>query len=69
MEDLKLTNVHEALARSATQGPIKESMQNRTFREHDAVIEEVRIICDRHGTTMGAFIRECLRGLIKDYKA
>lgn len=65
----QLTNVHEALQEAATDVSKPKPMITGTFRiEQDskALAEQ---ICERHGTTLSAFLRKCCHGLVRDYQA
>jgi len=66
-QEMKLTNVHEALAKAGSE-PQSEAMKTHGFRAPNQLVIEAGEICERHGTTVGAFIRECLRGLVDDYQ-
>lgn len=66
----KLTNVHEALAKAATEPstPTKQ-LEQYSFRLHEEVGTKCREICARHNTTISEFLRQCCQGLVDDYQS
>lgn len=68
METLKVTNVHEAMAKAASQ-PTPEVLENYSFRIKKSLAKQTNELCKRHGTTMSEFIRQCCEGLVDDYKS
>jgi hypothetical protein len=68
MEDAnKLTSVHDALQNAVLESGTKTEMINCTFKVPPHVKDLAEKICDRHGTTMSVFLRECVKGLVRDY--
>lgn len=61
----KLTNIHEALQRA--QISEKVALVNGTYKIHPTKKEIAEQICAKHGTTLSAFVRECVEGLVSDY--
>lgn len=67
----KLTTVHEALSLAATepQGPEQEAMATGSYRINKDRKAEAEAICQRHGTTLSAYLRSCAEVLVSDYKS
>lgn len=63
----ELTSVHEALNRAQLSEKDKVALVNGTFKIHPIKKEMAEQICEKHGTTLSAFLRECVEGLVKDY--
>lgn len=62
-----LTNVHEALAAAAQSHEDNEQMIHVSLRIPEKVKEELTKLCERHGTTVSAFLRKCCEALVSDY--
>lgn len=67
MEQDKLTSVHEALQNAVFETSTKVEMVNCTFKLPPHVKDLAEQICERNGTNMSVFLRECVKGLVKDY--
>ena len=65
-EQKPLTSVHEALSR-ASQASKPLPGKPVSFRLEDDIKNEAMAICDRHGTTLSEFLRQCALGLVGDY--
>lgn len=62
-----LTNVHDALRRAVIADSKKVALTNANFKMHPLRKEVAEEICQKNGTTLSAFLRECTDGLIMDY--
>ena len=72
MEDLKPTDVHDALKSAqfeSMDAPIETQSRTKILNTRCTQSErdEVKRICASHGTTPSAFLHKCITGLIKDY--
>lgn len=61
-----LTSVHEALNHAVfvsktSSGPVT------SFRVDEALKEAASAICERNGTNLSDFLRQCMVGLVNDY--
>lgn len=67
MEEQKpLTSVHEALHKAALASkPLPGKPVS--FRLEDELKNVAMEICERHGTTLSEFLRQCAIGLVHDY--
>jgi hypothetical protein len=67
----KFTTVHDALKLASLEVRNKElgPMSVQNFRNHDTKVLKARKICEMHGTTYDAFLRQCTEGLLNDYKS
>lgn len=64
----KLTNVHDAMIRAVDASkPKEEAMTPYPFKAHRSRLNQGKAICERNGTTLPEFFRQCLDGLIHDY--
>lgn len=63
----QLTNVHEAMQNAVTKDRDKVILINANFKVHPIKKEIAEQICEKHGTSLSAFLRECVEGLVKDY--
>lgn len=61
------TTVQEALNEASQASKATESMKNFSVRLPGALKESCQVICERHGTDLGSYLRECARGLVRDY--
>ncbi len=68
MEDVnKVTSVHDAMQNAQLESSQRNDMVNCTFKVPPHIKGLAEQICERHGTTISVFLRECCRGLVKDY--
>ena len=63
--ELEPYDVHKALSDAVLED--HEPMTVFSLRLSVAQKEAAQEICDRHGTSLGAFVRKCVEGLLKDY--
>jgi hypothetical protein len=64
-----LSTVHDALAHAATEQPTSEGpMGTYTFRCEREQRTRVESLCERHGTTLPAYLRKCMEMLESDYQ-
>lgn len=66
METKPLTSVHEALNNASFashHGPGEVT----ALRLRPDLKREAQSICERHGTTLSEFLRQCAVGLVSDY--
>ena len=66
---LNISSVHDAL-REAVIGSLKqkrEPKENLTVRMDPNTKEELKRLCEVHGTTASDFLRSCADSLLKDY--
>jgi hypothetical protein len=64
-----LKNLHEVLTESA-QEPREinsDPMKPYTFRSPEEMRKVAEQICERNGSSLPAFFRQCMRQMIKDY--
>lgn len=70
MENMKLTDVHQALSTAATESLAEsQPLYPFSFRISKETAEKVQELCARHGTTLSEFVRQCCEGLVKDYQS
>lgn len=67
METKPLTSVHEAL-NNAVFADAPKKIKMLSFRLEDELADEIFDICERHGTTLSEFLRQCCMGLANDYR-
>lgn len=68
MDDInKVTSVHEALQNAQLESSQRADMINCTFKLPPHVKALAEQICEKHGTNISVFLRECCKGLVKDY--
>lgn len=67
IEEPPMTTVHQALAEASAASQAQVSMKNFSVRLPEALKEACQVICERHGTDLGSYLRECARGLVRDY--
>lgn len=63
----QLTNVHDAMNRAQVSERDRVALVNANFKIHPIKKEVAEQICAKNGTTLSAFLRECVEGLISDY--
>jgi hypothetical protein len=61
------TSVHDALSRAQQSHRDRICLKNANFKADPLKKEIAEGICAGHGTTLSAFLRECLDGLVRDY--
>lgn len=61
------TNIHDALQRATLSERDRVALINANFKLHPAKKEVAEQICAKNGTTLSAFLRECVDGLIVDF--
>lgn len=66
-QENELTNVHQALQEAALTSKAEVAMRNRSIRFPDDLWEETAKICERNATDVPTFLRECCKGLCRDY--
>lgn len=64
---IELTNVHDALNKAVESERDRVAFVNANFKIHPIKKEVAEQLCNKHGTTLSAFLRECVDGLVKDY--
>lgn len=67
----QITDIHQALQAASieTQKPDgPEPMRTGTYRIEAATKLQAEAICQRHGTSLSAFLRACCHGLVRDYQ-
>lgn len=62
-----LTNVHDALQRAKLADRDKVRLVNATIKLDPLKKEAAESLCDKGGTSLSAFLRECVDGLLFDY--
>lgn len=67
MQNNEVTNVHEALSRAVESEKNRVALINANFKINPIKKEIADGICETNGTTLSAFLRECVEGLIKDF--
>jgi hypothetical protein len=66
-EPQPLTNVHDALHRAVLSERNRVNLVPATFKIDPLKKEISEQICQKNGTTLSSFLRECCEGLILDY--
>ena len=66
-DTLPLTNVHEALATAATEAAEQTADVVIGSKVTASVKAKLETICERHGTTVSAYLRQCAVALVNDY--
>ncbi len=62
-----LTSVHEALNNASLASKEAKPMKNFSVRLHEDDKAKAQAVCERHGTDLGTYLRECVTGLLRDY--
>lgn len=62
-----LTTVHHALSEAQHEARGPKAMPTYTFRMDAQERLDAEDICERHGTSLSAYLRSCVRLLPKDY--
>lgn len=62
-----LTDVHDALRDAQVAERDRVVFINANFKVHPAKKVAAESICEAHGTTLSAFLRACIDGLVTDY--
>lgn len=63
----ELTDVHEALMQASDNSREKPTYITVTAKMEQRTKDLASIICAKNGTNLSAFLRECCKGLVKDY--
>ena len=64
---MPLTSVHDALQQAQVAERDRVAFINTNFKCHPAKKAAVESILETHGTTLSAFLRACMDGLVRDY--
>lgn len=67
VEDV-LTTVHDAINAAATSASSSERMVPVSVRIPEETKAACQEICERNGTTLSEFLRQCCAGLERDYR-
>ena len=62
-----LHTVHDAITRAILASQDKAKLETATFKVHPKKKELAELICEKQGTTLSEFLRECVNGLCEDY--
>lgn len=62
-----LATVHDAL-NNAVHAPKAKPGQPTSFRMEDELKDQTMDLCERHGTNLSEFIRQCCIALVRDYQ-
>jgi hypothetical protein len=65
--DIKLTDIHEVLTEAKTEKFQDGKMETYTYKAMAQTKQDAESICKTNGTTLSAFVRGCLKALVKDY--
>lgn len=65
MSDTSLVNVGDALQRAIGKERDRVALVNANFKLHPVKKNIGEQICEKSGTTLSAFLRECVDGLIE----
>lgn len=63
----ELTNVHQALQNASLASREAQPMKNFSVRLPESEKLIAQEICQRHGTDLGVYLRECVSALLRDY--
>lgn len=66
-ESQPLTNVHDALHRAVLSERDRVNLVPATFKINPLKKTIAEQICEKSGTTLSSFLRECCEGLVLDY--
>lgn len=61
------TDVHECLQSAAASQPSKKAMLNFSTRMPEETRDAAKFICERNGTDLSSYLRECTYALVRDY--
>lgn len=61
------TDIHDALQRATISEGNRVRLTNANFKMNPVKKELAEQICAKNGTTLSAFLRECIDGLIGDF--
>lgn len=61
-------NVHNILQEAVLTTRNENAKTGFTFRIDGQILTDAHDICERHGTALSTFLRECCRALVNDYK-
>lgn len=64
---MELTNIHTALNKAQDSNNQRVALINANFKINPFKKEMAEQICRQNATTLSAFLRECVDGLIRDY--
>jgi hypothetical protein len=67
MREQPLTSVHDALREAKLAERDRIVFVNANFKCHPAKKAAAEAICEAEGTTLSAFLRACMDGLVTDY--
>jgi hypothetical protein len=67
LPELSSFKVDDALAEASSSSKQSDSMKTFSVRLPEDVKEMAQEVCERHATDLGTFLRECAKGLIRDY--
>lgn len=63
---MELTSVHQAMQAAQLENE-RPNLKSFSFRIEKNEVDVAMGICDRHGVSLGAFLRHCIKGLLNDY--
>ncbi len=66
-QTMPVTSVHDALQRAVLSESNRVAMVNVNFKVDPGRKSIAEGICEKNGTTLSAYFRECIDGLILDY--
>lgn len=66
-QTMPVTSVHDALQRAVLSESNRVAMVNANFKVDPGRKSVAETICEKNGTTLSAYLRECTDGLIIDY--
>lgn len=64
---MDLMDIHAALAKAQDNNTQRVALVNANFKLNPFKKEMAEQICYQNATTLSAFLRECVDGLIRDY--
>lgn len=65
----ELTDVHEALMLASDDSKEKPAYITVTAKMEQRTKDLASMICAKNGTNLSAFLRECCKGLVRDYSS
>lgn len=70
MSKFHLSNVHECLALAAADDAesAPDEIKRVAVRVRVTLADAASIVCQRHGTTISSFLRQCMAALVRDYE-
>lgn len=67
LKKVEVSNVHHALSRAVDSEKNRVALVNANFKVDPLRKESAEGLCEKNGTTLSAYLRECVNILLLDY--